>query len=116
MLIIGAGVECPMSRIRLIHLQDVASSDVQHGGSRPFSALLSPSPLFSVGYFNAFRTPNIGELVFNKDLVLIGLSTQGYQVSSTVYYVSEFTLQYSNSTEGEYNTFPNVRLVKLVKY
>ena len=105
-------LQCPLDRVRLIHSNDVASSSVQHG-AESFSSLLSPMPNFDEGYFHSFNIPNIGELVFKDELILLGLTTQGYRVSSFSYYVSDFTLQYSNSTnEGEdYKTYPEVCLL-----
>ena len=109
-------VECPINRLQLIQSNKVMSSFVEHG-LVPFSTVLSSEPTLSEGYFRAFDIPNIGHLVFDEDLVLIGLTTQGYEVSSNSYFASNFTFQYSNATDSlDFETYPTVRRLSGYNY
>lgn len=105
----GAELECPLNHIRLVHQDEVASSFAERSPVQ-FSNVISPLLQFSEGFFHSFDIPNTGQLVFDDDFVLVGLTSQGYEVSY-LYFVSNFTFQYSNVADSsDFTTYPIVSI------
>ena len=110
MLAVGAELECPLNHIRLVHQDEVASSFVERSPVE-FSNVISPNLQLSDGFFHSFDIPNSGQLKFDDDFVLVGLTSQGFEVSY-LYFVSNFTFQYSSTTDSsDFTTYPIVSVI-----
>ena len=80
-------------------------------GSDDFSSLLSLSPLIGEKYFISSDIPNTGNLTFSQAFLLVGFTTVGNSISGYGdLYVSDFSLQYSDSLDNPYQTYSQVRI------
>ncbi len=79
---------------------------IENPGFADFSTLISTSTLIGDNYFVGYgdSLPYTGSLVFDEQLLLVGFTTAGSELSDGERFVSNFTVQYSatNTTE-QYN-------------
>ena len=93
--------ECNPEAVRQLHTSDISNVTLGNGPLL-FSGILIGDPRF---FWGSSGLPNIGTMIFDDVYVLLGLSTQGAFIVGTneETYVSNFTLQFSNSSTEPYD-------------
>lgn len=104
---ICACVGCPSSTLQLITDAQVIQSDIVSGSG--FSDIISVSSFVTYYWSGALsQLPNNGTWTFDMPYVIIGLTSVGYY-NLISYYVTSFSLSYSNSLNGSFQNLSQVR-------
>ena len=102
-------IGCPANSVQLITSNEVIDSSVLHGDN--FSEVVDTTHIFN-RYFWEIRgqfIPNQGNLTFNDTYVLLGITTAGdVQFPDRQFYVSNFSLHYSESLNSSFMFYPKV--------
>lgn len=98
--------ECQPEAVQLITPSDVVDSSLLYGSE--FEDILTVSQQTSSSdYWRQYEIPNEGNLTFQQPFLLLAMTSMGYFLSDDRF-ISNFSLQYSDSLNGSFHTYPRV--------
>lgn len=98
--------ECQPEAVQLITPSDVVDSSLLHGSD--FEDILTVTEQTSyTDYWRDDEIPNEGNLTFQQPFLLLAMTSMGFFLSDDRY-ISNFSLQYSDSLNGSFHTYPRV--------
>ena len=98
--------ECRPEAVQLITPNDVVESSVLHGYD--FEDILTVTEQTSYSdFWHHYNIPNEGNLTFQQPFLLLAMTTMGYYLSGDGF-ISNFSLQYSDSLNGSFHAYPQV--------
>lgn len=95
--------ECQPEAVQLITPSDVVDSSLLHGSD--FEDILTVAEQSLLWGDNDI--PNEGNLTFQQPFLLLAMTSMGDHISDDRY-ISNFSLQYSDSLNGSFHTYPRV--------
>ena len=98
--------ECQPEAVQLITPSDVVDSSLLYGSEFEDILTVSEQNSFS-DYWGDDEIPNEGNLTFQQPFVLLAITSMEYFLSDDRF-ISNFSLQYSDSLNGSFHTYPRV--------
>lgn len=97
--------ECQPEAVQLITPSDVVDSSLLHGSE--FEDILTVTEQNSVLLWGDNDIPNEGNLTFQQPFLLLAMTSMGDRITDNRF-ISNFSLQYSDSLNGSFHTYPRV--------
>lgn len=97
--------ECQPEAVQLITPSDVVDSSLLYGSE--FEDILTVTEQNSVLLWGDNDIPNEGNLTFQQPFLLLAMTSMGDRITDNRF-ISNFSLQYSDSLNGSFHTYPRV--------
>ena len=97
--------ECQPEAVQLITPNDVVASSVLHGSD--FEDILTVTEQNSALLWGDNDIPNEGNLTFQQPFLLLAMTSMGDHITDDRF-ISNFSLQYSDSLNGSFHAYPQV--------